>query len=569
MRVELVITIVPGGAPLTLAELATRLPELSLRIGETLERGNVHFTGHLEVDDESEESRDALTRHLTTLRRFSATTSGATITIAALPDGGVLTLCDGSFGEDDEEVSSVLGRFELTPSKLYLSFRIEPDAHEHLQRLIERATSEQAVFDSSPTTLAVGFDVPCGWAALPNILADVRLAWRQEGSECQCLVEVEGPRPVTTLLRGWSDWIDLERSLRRTDEVTEVAAPVKTEHAVALGDVPVGRALHDMHLSWIDAEDQILCLADDKLYSLPDRVEASKPGRGQLLRRAGGSLLFVLGEKVVELPHAPENVDRKFHALCWGGALFTETRASRTQLIQLGSNGLAHGPTFDQVCAVDADSLEAFVLARGRAGFALFAVELGRGWGYTDTQPWRADDTPADVAVLSNSRVAVAAARGSSATLYLVERANLQYARELALPCTNPQIIAHGGHCIWLTGTSPAASKRCDLFRVDLLLGSVTSVTAELADTSAIDAVANQDGSLVLFATARAVYLARSDARGAPVEILELTHEEKITGMVVGKTTAVCLQTPRACRLVIGRREVVVPLQVPAFEPKL
>jgi hypothetical protein len=38
------------------------------------------------------------------------------------------------------------------------------------------------------------------------------MAWRQEGSEVECLVEIEGERPVLTIVRRWGEWMELERT---------------------------------------------------------------------------------------------------------------------------------------------------------------------------------------------------------------------------------------------------------------------------------------------------------------------------------------------------------------------
>jgi len=194
-------------------------------------------------------------------------------------------------------------------------------------------------------------------------------------------------------------------------------------------------------------------------------------------------------------------------------------------------------------------------------------MEIGRGWGYSETTPWREDETPTDLAVFSNACIALTTVRDGRSALYLVERENLTYSRKLALPCIEPQIVAHGPGTIWLTGISPSSGpRRCDLLRVDVERGAVTVVTAELPDIPAIDVAASEDAKRVVIATPRAAFATYASGGTGLLELVELTSDETITAMACcGATSAVFVRGNAGCRVVLGRGEATLALKAPSW----
>src|SRR5206468_11062784 len=132
--------------------------------------------------------------------------------------------------------------------------------------------------------LAIGFEIPGEAGHVADLVSNLRLAWRQEGSEAECLVEIEGPHPVVTVLRTWTDWVQLERSLRKAPSpgLGARTADAPAEVPTILAEVSTAaRVLGTDALSWIDADDQILCLVDGKMIALPERVEIGDATRGE------------------------------------------------------------------------------------------------------------------------------------------------------------------------------------------------------------------------------------------------------------------------------------------------
>jgi hypothetical protein len=568
---ELDIEIDPGGTLFTVTELAALLPDLRIGIAPVLERSSPRFATRIEVHEDDSESARMVARHLAKLREFSKQHPDVAITITAGPDGGALRLRGGSFGDDEDELETILGSIADDQHwRVYVAFRIERDAHDHVLDLVTRALGSVAlVSEPSDTSLAIGLDVDGNAARIADLISNIRLAWRQEGSEIECLVEVEGAIPIVEVVRTWAEWEELERRLRRT--VSEInAADVSrawTQERTDLGDAPgTGELLGAANLSWIDADDQVLAIENGRLFSLSERVEAGDPYIGEI-RRRGGSLYFTRKGKRVDLPRAPDHTERRFHGVSSRGALFTDTSGTgtnaTTQLLLVNGEGVLEGPKLERVRSLEASADEVFALAEGAGGVALFAMELGKRWGYTESRPWRQGEVPTDLGIFSNSRVAITAQRGARSVLYLVERANLVYARVLALPCIEPQISAIADGTVWITGVSPPpAPARCDLFRVDSTAGMVTLVTAEL-DATTLEVVAKEAGR-ALIATDRSVYVTTA---GALRELVQLASDEEVSGMIDGPTSVVFIRGPLSSRIILGHGQAIVPLETPGYAP--
>lgn len=128
--------------------------------------------------------------------------------------------------------------------------------------------------DESPNALAVGFAIIWGAERVADVVSCLRMAWREEGSEVECLIEVEGEVPVLTIVRTWGEWVDLERTLRRLPAwAHRTGAPHAAEAAITpLADVPeAAPVLGAAVLSWIDADEQILGIVRGVLCALPER----------------------------------------------------------------------------------------------------------------------------------------------------------------------------------------------------------------------------------------------------------------------------------------------------------
>lgn len=579
MRVQLDVVIEPGGTALTVSQLQMLLPDLRPDVAPALERSSVRFSARIEAVGEEAEVARVVARHLATLRQFSRQFPDALVTVREAPDGGELHLQAGSFGTDEDELSGMLASITGEPQwRLYISFRIERDAHAHVIELVKRAVPAgiTPVFDASETALAIGFEIDGDAHNVADLVGEVRLAWRQEGSEAECLVEVEGPLPIVEIARSWSEWGTIEQRLRHSASMQTPAQAAVSPDAKIVELAPVanvGELLGDRWLSWIDDDDAILGIWRGRLYSLPERVEASHPFRAELRRTAGGELHLVHGNQRITVPPAADSCERRFHKLLTDGALFSDTegtvRAS-THLIRVSARGVDEGPRLAHVRGLEATDTHAFALAEGRGGLALFQIQLGNGWGYAEARPWHQDEVATDLVVFNHARIAITAERGSRTTLYLVEIENLVYARQIMLPCVGAEIVAHSPETIWITGMStPPGPARCDLFRVDVPAGTVTLVTAEhTARTIECIATSSADatGLQLLLATDRAVFATRGDRLR---EILELAGDESITGMAAGSLSAVFVQSPRGSSLVLGRRDAVIELPAPGYEPRL
>jgi hypothetical protein len=590
VNLVLSISIDPCGELLTAADLVRIVPPERLRLGipAAFERAVGLWAGRMAVEGEAGDCQNDVALHLIALRKLSARFPAAAITIAADPDGGTLTLQAGSFGPDEEEVASLIASatgLELAAEglhqRLYVSFRIELDAHAHLLDLVVRALPPgwaAPVVDSSASSLAIGFEVGGDAERLADLIGILRLAWRQEASEPEVLIEIEGDDPMVVTVRTWADWVALERRLRKLRDASH--APVHASDSllwgVALAEHLATRAvLGARQLSWIDADDQILCLADGRLLSLPERTELASP-LGQFRRRSDDSLWFRDSSGGVVIPPPAFGTERRLHGVYGCGGLFSDTLGGElagTRLRLVDARGIVDGPKLARVRAIDvADAdRQAYALAEIHGEVALLVIELGRGWSHIEARPWHPEDIPTDVAVIGDAPVVVTATRGLRSYLYLVARYGLTHTRKLTLPCIDPQIVFHDRYALWITGLlSPPGPSRCELLRVDPRAATVTVLTAELPDMSTLEVVGPSrfDPHALpgcLLATPRAVL----EATPAGLRtVLELDHGERVTAMAYDTPSAVFVDGPRGPRLVLGSRSMTVPLPSPGHSAR-
>ena len=256
-------------------------------------------------------------------------------------DGGALCLGAGSFGPDEEELVSLLSAAtEDEAWRVLVSFRVEASEHQRIQELVGRAVPAGLVpvVDESPAALAMGFSILGDRHRVADLVGALRMSWCDEGSDLECLIEIEGPEPMVTVVQTWAGWAEIERTLRRSQARARDAAIAASaaQRPTVLAELPeVESALRGELLSWI-ADDQILGLSRGALLALPERVEAQTASRA-VVRRRDESMHFVRGDQRLEIPPAPADVERRLHGITSRGALFTDTRGtgegSRTQLL--------------------------------------------------------------------------------------------------------------------------------------------------------------------------------------------------------------------------------------------
>jgi len=584
VQVALEISIAIDG--LTVDELTASLPELGIRIAPALARATPTFDGRIEIDDDTAEATHVVARTLASLRSFSVDHPTAVITIASLPDGGVLRLEAGSFGDDDDELTALLAGVADEPTWcVYVSFRIGDDHHPHVRDLLERTVvGTTPVFEGSPNALAVGFELTGSAARLADLVGMLRIAWHEDATEIETLVEVEGPTPIVMLVRTWSEWVELERSLRRSGTTTtDVQASVAGElDAVVLAQLPgTVRDLGTNQLTWIDDDDQVMCLSSGQLFAITDRVELGTHG-AEIRRRSGGGLFFATRDRTVDLP-PDDDVERRLHAVSLAGVLFSDTSgrgdASSTRLRRLRGDQFEDGPSLSRVRAIEPADQTLFALADGRHGVALLAFEL-RDWGYAELRPWAEGEQATDLAAIGTTRLAVAVETEGRARLLLLERADLIHGRELALPCIAPQIVGCGRRTVWVTGMAPPPGPpRCDLFRVDLPTGRVIVETAELLAATLDVAIDDHPPTILpreaavdhaVLASPHAVHVTTGDALR---ELVELGRDEEVTGFAIRDSSpaipAVFVRGPAGARVILGQDRSSYPLPSAGHAPRL
>lgn len=279
----------------TTGELADAVPGLTFSVLDGLDRAGPTFGARIVVDGALDEAREVVARHLEGLRWLSSQLPDAVIWIRAIPDGGELRLTGGTFGEHADELAALLGPIVGGQHwRLYASFRIGQDAHDHLQRLVERsvAPAYEPTIDRSPAALAVGFEVEGSADKLAELVELLRFAWRQEGSEVEALVEVEGSEPVVATLRTWGDWLALERRFR--------PAPSRTSTSTVVRELPELASVPAIGgLTWIDEEGRIFGIEDGALCSLSERTETERAD-AEVRRREDGTMYFTHAGRCVD-----------------------------------------------------------------------------------------------------------------------------------------------------------------------------------------------------------------------------------------------------------------------------
>jgi len=582
LRLEVVIT--PGGTAFTAAELAERLPELAIEIAPAMERAPIRFVGRIMVDDEhDDDTKRRVMHHLETLRAFSKTYPDIAITIGE-PDGGMLHLKAGSFGDDEADLVAMFDDVSSERWRLLVSFRLVPDGHGYLLGLVSKALpgTLSPVVDASDAGLAFGFEIDGEVDRVADVIGALRLAWRQEGSEVECLVEIEGSQPVLTVVRTWSDWVELEKTLRHGQSITRPASSTtrSPDKPTLLSTVASAAAvLGDGALTWIDSDEQILCLAGGNLYALPERIEAGNPRSGAIVTRGDGRMLFVSTQRRFEIPSPPDDTERRIHAVLRSRALLSDTVGSgdgaTTRLVLVSDLGISEGLELRRVRGIGHWDRHAYVIADGSAGPQLFAIHVDPRWSHSCSTPWR-DGEPTDLTVISKARLAITTQHGQRSTLHLVERENLSFSRTIALPCIAPQIVGHAEHTVWITGLSPGGDARCDLFRVSLLNGKVSVETAEILGVKTLDVACNDIAAAAVVAAKQAVWVITGDRE--PRE-LALLGSEEVTGTACGRVDidrisksyrdvpAVFLRDHTSSRLVLGMERLKVALDTPGHAP--
>lgn len=550
----------PAGEPLALADLTARLPGLRVEAGTASERGGARFVTTIRAEGDADAAQAAVGRHLASLHLLSSQYPQLQITLLAVPDGDVLKLAAGSFGDDDAEVRALMESVaEPERWQVYASFKIGEARQPNLLRLLDAvlAPDEDRTVQRSPAAFAIGFDVDGDANQVANLLARLRFAWREEGNLVDTLVEIVGAVNVRSTLRSWSDWVDLEGTFRPRPDGTVIAE---------LRELPELLHIDGSHgITWFDAEENLYGIMHGTLCSLSERRELDVRS---VHRRAGGTVYVAVADKQVELPRAEPHVERRLHVAWEGGALYSDTegRSERatSRLFVVDASGPRELRRFTHARGIDADTTEAFVLADHDARVQLCALHLHSA-EMRSASPWSPDEVPTDVAVLGRARVAVTVERGGRSAVYLVERAELAPGRVLAVPCVAPQIVGASGRTLWITGMAAAPGPaRCDLFRIDLASGGVHMVTAEL-DVTTVDVVVRPDGEEALLATPRAVYR-WSGSRLIP--LVELFGDERVTGVAFDPTTAVFVDGKSGPRLVLGSGGHSVPLPSAGYAPR-
>jgi hypothetical protein len=156
---------------------------------------------------------------------------------------------------------------EVASWSVFASFRIAEARQPNLLRLLDAvvAPSIERTMHRAPAALAIGFELAGAPTNVAELLALVRFAWKEEGSDVDTLVEIVGPTSITATLRTVDDWVALERGFRsRPDgaEVVELVTMPELLHIVGSDG-----------LTWLDAENNLFGIVADTLCSFARRRE--------------------------------------------------------------------------------------------------------------------------------------------------------------------------------------------------------------------------------------------------------------------------------------------------------
>lgn len=533
--------------------------------------------------------------HLQALATLSRENPGWPIRIEIEPDGGVLELQAGSFGDSAEDVAALV-RWTTPPplvfdgahAKLYVSVRLPEDAHRHFLDLVVRQLPmgwPEPVTDAGLEAIALGFELTGDASYTAQVISALRHAWLLEGSGAQCLIELEGDPSIVRRIDALHGWTELERELRAvawdaalTQAASTVSAvePEAPRIEIARGpDLPVLGSHTLTWLTWIEGAGRIRGLgADGVILELPERVEAVMrvgTGRATYCRRPDGSSCLRYRSTLVELPHEPE-VDRRVHGGTRHGLLLTERRGADTRLRLLDPDGVHDGPLFRNLKAVVlADRHNhSFAMAVGDVGgFAsLVTIDLAT-WGWDRSAPWPITAEVTDLAALGASRLVGVANLDGAGQLYVVTVNTDELEHAVYLPCVDPRIVCADGTSVWITGASPShRASRVDLFRVDLAPSVTTTVLTggvNAGGWGALHAARRDDGWLLAYER-RGVFVLGDSLEA----VVALEDDEQITSVHTSPLLVVSTTGPEGSRLLLGDQQpAVVHLPSPAYEPLL
>ena len=430
--------------------------------------------------------------HLQALASVSRSNPAWRIRIEIEPDGGMLELQAGSFGEGAEDVAALVRWttappliFEGAHAKLYVSVRLPDDAHRHFVDLVVRqlpASWPEPVTDASPGAIALGFELTGDASQTPQLISALRYAWLLEGSCAQCLIELEGDPSIVRRIDALHDWTTFERELRavQMDAATVEAKPSATVveapriEIARAGPIPV---LRSHILTWIDDDARILGLgADGVILELPERVEATLDQPGGILarywRRRDGSSCLRWRDAQIELPHEPE-VDRRVHGHTWQGLLLTERRGADTRLRLLHTDGLHDGPLFRNLTAVVLPTHGNYaMMVSDIGGFSsLITMDLAN-WGWDRGAPWPEAAKVTDLAVLRTNQLVGVANVDGAGQLYVITTYTGELEHTIYVPCSDPRDrarrwcirVAHGRIAQPIRGASRSVPGRSGAF---------------------------------------------------------------------------------------------------------
>jgi hypothetical protein len=466
--------------------------------------------------------------------------------IEVAPDGGRLDLHDGSFGVDDEEIQRLL-RFTgageprtAVNERLYVSIRLDADAHAHLLDLVARHLPPAwptPITEPGPHGIALGFELSADTARTLQIISALRQAWLEEGSLATCIAEVEGADPIVKTIDSLAGWSELERQVRRP-----VPAPIETyEGPAAIAErssvakvvsVPL---LGDRMLTWVAGPDQLRGLtADGTICSLAERVECEASEHSVRRSADGSSVLWSRNRAIARLPAA--DVERRFQAVNASGALFTDTHGDYTRVRLLSSLGLVDGPQLykPEALVVSSNGVYAFALSEVGGYPSFVTIHYSTlGWDYR--APWPASARISDLAV-AGADSCVAAADGA---VYIVDSISGAARETIHVPCLRPKICAANERAVWLVGAAVGSPARHDLFRVDLVRRTCTIETAMIDSTGwgRLEAARCSQGWVLAFVARGIFWLAdRIEAVMSLREgeaIVDLCHDETVAAVLL------------------------------------
>jgi hypothetical protein len=537
------------------------------------------WRGATRLDGSEQACQRDVAIHLRVLRRLSAANPAWQIRIEIEPDGGVLRLQAGSFGDDSEEVEELLRwtagyvhRLDGAHTRLYTSVRLPPDAHRHFLDLVVAQLPERwpaPTIDTSPDAISIGFELDGDAERTAQLVGLLRYAWLTEGSQAEVLIELEGDPPIVRRIAELRGWSQLERELRAVEQPAPPAPPTIAT-APSAGATMRSRTLPvlaDRALTWLDDRGRIFGMRGDGIITeFAERVELAVEG-GTLYRRSDGSACLRSPRGVVELPAMPD-AERRFHCATQSGAVITELRGPDARLRLVTSGGVFDGPSLHKPRALVPSESGKFAMVVSEVGGrpALVTVELpSLGWDYVAPWPELAEVT--DLAMVGDGRLAAVADLDGATAVYVLGALDGALDRTVYVPCRDPAIVRSRTGMVWLTGASTGRRARYDLFQIDLAARSAAVLTAgtDSAGWGALHAVHRAAGWVL-------AYSGRGVFHFGPTldPVIALDPDEDITALHGDALLAVFASGPRGARLTLGEQEVqVLDLPSPGYAPRL